>query len=195
MIPDPVAHLRTLTDLLGPTTATFANQQWSLSEFQRKSLVTGDHPVSLLADSQRSSYMGVGLATAAGYSLPLSRRHGLVIGASPDLPDLWVRGTAQLAKATNQGTVLNSRKCLYYHPDDDPVVRELHLPNPRPREIAAQTSHLVSEEGFHGQLSENELKDLPVTLPGGAEGGFSLKDLPWPLPRRAVTWKGPNDGG
>lgn len=134
-MPDLETHLRMLTELLAPTAAVFASKQWSLNEFQKKSLVTGDHPISLVAAPDHPKFIGLGLATAAGYSLPLSRRHGLLIGASPELADLWGPGNALLAKATNQRTILNSRKCLYYHPDDESAVRELHLPEPKTREM------------------------------------------------------------
>lgn len=190
LMPDPETHLRMLTDFLEPTAAMFASKQWSLNEFQSESLVTGDHPVSLVAAPDHPRYMGVGLATAAGYSLPLSRKVGLFIGASPELPDLRGPGNALLAKATNQQTILNSRKCLYYHPDDESTVRELHLPEPKTREVDSPGNGFVKEEGFFGHLSDDELEDLPAPLRADDDESFSLDDLHWPIPRRVVTWAG-----
>jgi hypothetical protein len=191
LMPDPETHLRMLTELLEPTATMFASKQWSLNEFQRKSLVTGDHPVSLVAAPDHPKSMGLGLATAAGYSLPLSRRHGLFIGSSPDYPDMRVPGTALLAKAINQRTILNSRKCLYYHPDDEAVVRELHLPEPKTREVDGGRG-FVKEEGFFGNLSDEDLEGLPEPLQTDDDDSFSLDDLRWPIPRRVVSWAGPS---
>lgn len=77
----------------------WANMQWSLNVFQRRTLLTSDHPVMLLPPTEDDPHFGVGIATAAGYGAPLSRHLGLVINASPNLPDMRVPGTTAIAKS------------------------------------------------------------------------------------------------
>jgi hypothetical protein len=161
-----------------------ASHQWSLSVFERKALVTSDHPVVLVPHEDHPEWSGVGLANAGGYALPLARRLGLVIGASPDLPDMRVPGTAKLAASLNGHVVLNARKAVFHHPDDAEVLTRVTLPPERTLEIGpANDDHFIREEGLFAGLDEEQLRAL--SLPHGDEDrGFSLRDLPWPIPGR-----------
>jgi hypothetical protein len=74
-----------------------------------------------------------------------------VIGASPELPDLKVDGNALSATSMNQTTIMNSRTCLYSHPDDEDVITSMHLPGPREWEIdPTATAGFIKEEGLYG---------------------------------------------
>ncbi|WP_269939602.1 DUF4238 domain-containing protein [Arthrobacter sp. HY1533] len=184
---DARSHLRMVGELLEPTATMLASMQWSVNVYKRKHLVTGDHPVSLLKTPQHPPFFGVGLANAGGFALPLSRTHGLVIGASPDLPDLRMEGTALTAKSMNQATATNSRTCLYSHPDDENVIRGMHVPEVREREVSSPSAaRFVKEEGLFGHLSDSDRNSLPASLDGG--DSFSLDDLEWPIPNRLVIW-------
>lgn len=189
---DPRHHLQMVAKLLEPTAVMLGSMQWSLNVYRRKRLVTGDHPVSLLKAPQHPPYFGVGLANAGGFVLPLSRRHGLVIGASPELPDVKVDGNTLTANSMNQATIMNSRTCLYSHPDDEAVITAMHVPSPRKQEIDPRaTAAFVKEEGLFGHLSDEERDELPPTIPSEDDDeSFSLDDLEWPIPNRLCTWGG-----
>lgn len=187
---DPRDHLRMVAELLEPTATMLASMQWSLNVYKRKRLVTGDHPVTLLRHADHPPYFGVGLANAGGFALPLSRRLGLVIGASPGLPDLRVDGNVQTAAMMNQATVINARTCLYSHPDDEDVISATHVPSPREWEInPAATNSFIAEEGLLGHLMDDDAGELSTPIiPTDDNEGFSLDDLEWPIPDRLHTW-------
>jgi hypothetical protein len=186
---DPEDHLRMIAELLEPTAVMLGSMQWSLNVYKRKRLITGDHPVSMLTNPEHPSFRGVGLATAGGFALPLSRKHGLVIGASPELPDLKVDGNAQTANGLNQATIVNSRICLYSHPEDEEVIKGMYVPQPREWEIDPRsTAGFVNEEGLLGHLNDDERGNLPSPIGSGGDESFSLHDLAWPIPNRLHTW-------
>jgi hypothetical protein len=189
---DPRNHLRMVAELLEPTAAMLGSMQWSLNVYRRKRLVTGDHPVSLLKHPEHPMFFGVGLANAGGFALPLSRRHGLVIGASPELPDLKVDGNTLSAKSMNQATIMNSRTCLYSHPDDEDVINAMHLPGPREWEIdPIATAGFIKEEGLFGHLNDDDRDELPAPIVSEDDSkSFSLDDLEWPISNRLHTWAG-----
>jgi hypothetical protein len=177
-------HIRTVLDLLEPTATMLASLQWSLSVFERKALVTSDHPVVLVPHDGEPAWSGVGLANAGGYALPLARRLGLVIGASPHLPDMRVPGTAKLAASLNGHVVLNARKAVFHHPDDAKVLTKINLPPEQTEEIGpTNDDHFIREEGLFAGLEKEQLRAL--SHPRGHEDrSFSLNDLPWPIPGR-----------
>jgi hypothetical protein len=136
---DVAAHLTSIAELLSPTAHMLYDQQWSLDQFQRKVLVTSDHPVVLLPHPDAHPWEGTGLATSGGFAVPLDRRDALVIGASPGLPDMRVPGNAALANRINAGVVANARRAVYHHPDDAEVVTGLRLPPVREYEVEPDT--------------------------------------------------------
>lgn len=190
--PNVLGHLRQIMDMLGGTANVFASLQWSVNLFTRKTLFTSDHPVVLLPDPDQPRWMGLGLLNAAGYAIPLTRSRGLVIGASPDLPDLVVPGSAKMANILNTGTTLNARSAIFCHPDDADRVRAIELP-PAADERAwgPSNDHWIHEDGFFGEVSDDERKRLAKAMPRSPnEKGFSLRDLQWPIPRRRYRWEG-----
>ena len=189
---DPRDHLRMVTELLEPTATMLASMQWSLNVYQRKRLLTSDHPVSLLRHPEHPPFFGVGLANAGAFALPLSRRHGLVIGASPDLPDLRVEGNVLSANGLNQATIMNSRTCLFSHPDDQDVIRAMEIPSPREWELNPMSAEsFIDEEGLAGRFSEGEYDGMPNSFSSEDDGeSFSLDDLEWPIPNRLHVWVG-----
>ena len=170
--------------MLQPTAMMLTSLQWSLSVFQRKALVTSDHPVTLVPHEDHPRWSGVGLANAGGYALPLARRLGLIIGASPHLPDLRVSGTAKLAASLNGNVVRNARKAIFHHPDDTEVLAGVQLPPQRTMEIGPVSGdHFIREEGLFTGLDTDQLRALSPPQ-ADLDRGFSLDDLPWPIPGR-----------
>ncbi len=190
--PDPDEHMRAVVDLLEPTTMMLASMQWSLSRFDDDPLITSDHPVVLLPRPDHPRWSGIGIANAGGFAVPLHRRLGLVIGASPDLPDMRVTGTEPLADVLNAGVGHNARLCLFHHPDDASVVAGLSLAGPREAEMGPPNDdRFIREEGLFSGLDPEQLSALASPFNGDASG-FGLDDLPWPIPGRV---RRPTGGG
>lgn len=184
LAPDPVHHIRQVASLLPGTSLMFADKQWSLNCFPQPELVTSDHPVLLIPDASQDPWMGVGLANAAGYAIALSRHHGLVIGASPDLPDLRINTPPpQVARLLVRGTVASARKAVYHHPDDGHLLNGVQLPSPRTKEMRApDISRFVREEGLFASFTAEHGSAL--STPGDPDDSFTLADLTWPIPGR-----------
>jgi hypothetical protein len=184
---DVAEHMRTVVDLLPPTTQMLASQQWSLGVYNKETLITCDHPVVLVPHADHPNWSGVGFATAEGFAVPLARDLGLVIGASPGYPDLRLRGHPPLARAMNAYVAANARKCIFHHPDDALLASSLVLPEPQPNEIEfGNTDHFVNEQGVYAGISEEDLQAMSKVsaYDEDADSGMSLGDLPWPIPGR-----------
>lgn len=185
--PDAADHLRTVVEMHVPTAEMLRAMQWSLDIFERRSLITCDHPVVLLPNEDHPRWMGLGIFNAGGFAIALSRRRALVIGSSPDLPDLRLPGTTNMARSINSHIARNARHSIYHHPDDAHVVAELTLPDRRTREFESSGDGLIREEGLFAGLSESQLKAFSG-ISGGDGKGFTLSDLPWPVPGRVFSW-------
>lgn len=118
---------------------------WTLVRFDRRSLVTSDHPVALVAPSDASPWEGVGYGTAAGITMPLTRKLGLVMGdplifaehvtidrvAAGELDTTSLLGSTQMERFFNQHTVGYASKWVFLHPDDERFLPQ-PLPEPHP---------------------------------------------------------------
>ncbi|MGW4961393.1 DUF4238 domain-containing protein [Nonomuraea sp. NPDC004186] len=190
LIPSVDEHLRSIMQLWAPTIRQMAARTWTLYRFQRRCLITSDHPVSLAVGPNYPAHMGVGLATAEAFVVPLNRRVGLVMGDIDDsgVPEFQHPGSTKMAKAFIGETIRNSRRYLYHHPDDTPLVG-LSLPDPNTQEIGAAGDDWVREEGLFGQLSQRSDESKKSRAPrspeyGKPNRGFTIDDLQWPIPRR-----------
>lgn len=141
------------------TTAThvlpyLVGRPWTLVRFDRRSLVTSDHPVSLVAPSDASPWEGVGYGTAAGITMPLTRKLGLVMGdplifaehitidrvAAGELDAVLTLGSTQMERFFNQHTVSFASKWVFLHPDDERFLpHPLPGPNPVQMEMGSQS--------------------------------------------------------
>lgn len=207
--PDPADHMHFLLSTLPGLTAHLMSWHWTLLEFEDAGLGTSDHPVSLIAGEEHPPGMGLGIATAALFYIPLTRSHGLTI-QPPDrfpagfgfVPDLRHVADPEHAKSFNQQTAWSARHYVYCHPDADPFAAPVALPTPRRHGWTdAGADRLIREEGLFGGLSEEQLSAMPKVLSGhdGHEGddghshedegneGMSLSDVTWPIPRRLGT--------
>lgn len=184
--PDASEHMRTVMELLPPTAEMFASLQWSLGVYEQLTLITCDHPVVLVPHVDHPGWSGVGLATAAGFAVSLSRHLGLVIGASPDLPDLRLPGYPALGRLMNAGVAANARRCIFHHPDDTKLVEALSLPEPQLNEVShGSTDHFVKEEGLYAGVPKGDLQAMAkATAHESGDSGVTLSDLPWPIPGR-----------
>lgn len=196
IVPNPVEHIRTVIQLTPGLAAYLRDSHWTLHRFQRRALVTCDHPVSM-DQADRGPWEGVGLAAADIFTLPLSRRVGLTIqprrrlerftADTASVADFLVDGTTSTANSINQQTVREARRYVYMHPEDD-LDRRIQLPEPTTtsRMSAIGIDGLISEEGLYP--SEGRSSSPPHTrLPPdgrGETGGVTLADLPWPIPGR-----------
>lgn len=184
-------HVDAIIDLVPPTAAMLADQQWSLDVFDKASLITSDHPVLLIPHKEQPRWMGVGLATAAGWAVPLTRRLALVTNASPGGPDTRPQGfdMRPLAHMLNKGVAAQAQKSVFHHPGDASLLDGVLLPQP-----AASTwsgfggDDPIREEGLFGGLSPEQMKAMSK-IGGGSSGGpsYSLCDLTWPIPRRVLS--------
>lgn len=132
------------------TTATqllpyILGRPWTLVRFDRRSLITSDHPISLVAAADASPWQGVGYATAAAILMPLTRKLGLVMGdpmafadhvsidrvADGEIDTELRVGTTQMERLFNDHTVGFASKWVFLHPDDERFL-PVELPEPSP---------------------------------------------------------------
>ena len=189
--PDTREHMGILAERLLPTAAVFARKEWKLVEFKRKPLFTGDHPVSLVSGADHPGNVRFGLATALGVILPLSRYQALSIrlGGPPTGEDSMLPGTAKLASFINNRTIRNSRKSLYFHPDDTSAVEGHDLQGPKEREWSpAEGRQFIDDMGWFSDAGERAKKGLPAALVHANGDVVSLSDIAWPIVRRVNKW-------
>ncbi|MFI6107851.1 DUF4238 domain-containing protein [Streptomyces sp. NPDC051310] len=192
-----------------PTTAAYLRDfHWTLFRFDRRSIATSDHPVTLRVAPDHPKRQGAGIATAGPFLVPLSRRAALTIQPRrrfPQLttgvervPDFAAKGTTAIAKSINQETAARARKYVYHHPGETPLER-LYLPNleTRDRPSISNTEGLIREEGLFSGMTDEARRALSVTsIPGESDRGMSVDDIPWPIPgRRARSASRPTQAG
>ena len=181
-------HIMNVFELLPETTERLYNGRWMAINFNRKTLVAGDHPVFLMRDPDAPSWHGVGLENADAFGLSLSRHRGLVIFTGDGEPgsDIMAPGTAVEARTLNAQTIQNARAAIYHHPDDDPVSWfEGSLPDPRQTELTAGMDGLImpDAEGYPAPA-----RDVGDTID---PDGLSLANLVWPIRDRIFVWTEP----
>lgn len=187
---DVKQHIDTIIDLVPSTAAMLADQQWSLDVFDEAALITSDHPVVLIPDKDQPPWTGVGLATAAGWAVPLTRRLALVTNASPGWPDTRPQGfdMRPLARLLNQGVARQAQKSVFHHPSDASLLDGVPLPQPAASAWGAfGGEHLIREEGLFAESTPEQLKAMSQIGRSSTDGpSFSLSDLTWPIPRRVI---------
>lgn len=121
---------------------------WHLFKFDKRSLITSDSPVSLIAQPDAKPWSGVGFMGAWGVTFPVSRKVGLLLGdigpvmdAGVPVEKVWAGeidvvqiGTTQMEKFFNGYTVNGASKWIFHHPDDGDFV-PADLPDPRPVDV------------------------------------------------------------
>ncbi|WP_256104645.1 DUF4238 domain-containing protein [Streptomyces sp. ODS05-4] len=191
MASDANDHIQLLGDLLPGTSAYINDCQWTLFKFMRRSIITSDHPVSLVVAPDYPAWRGVGIFTADLFLVPLNRRHALIIRPknlreNVQIPDFTVEGTTAIARSINQETALGARKCIYHHPEEFPL-EGIRLPHPLARDHppVPGIDALVSERGLFSGIPEASLQAMSQAgPPGDRKSGMTLDDLAWPIPGR-----------
>lgn len=131
-----IEHIQQMLELSQELLKYLVGRPWSLIEFDRRSLITSDAPVSLIPSPGSQPWEGVGYATAWGITFPLSRKLGLIM-SNPEafiekrIPvehvhrgeaDSMLVGTTQYEKFFNEHTVRNASEWLFHHPEDERFV-------------------------------------------------------------------------
>ncbi|MEV7077649.1 DUF4238 domain-containing protein [Streptomyces sp. NPDC093516] len=197
--PNANQHVRLLTGLLPTTAAYLRDCHWTLFQFDRRSIATSDHPVSLVVAPDHPKWQGVGIATAELFLVPLGRRAALTIQPRrrfpqttmevQRIPDFIQKGTTAIARSINQETAARARKYVYHHPNETPL-KGLYLPKPetRDRPSISNAAGLIREEGLFAGMTDKRLKAMSATsVPGEDNGGMGIDDIPWPIPGRLPT--------
>lgn len=198
IIPDANQHAHLLMRLLPGTSAYLRDSHWTLFRFDRRSITTSDHPVSLVVAPDYPEWQGVGIATADVFLVPLSRRTALTIQPRRRLssfpveisqvPDFIVPGSTKIARTINQETAVRARKYVYHHPNETPLMG-LYLPNPetRDRPSLSGATELIREEGLFSGMTDEQRRALAATNPSSERGRrMTIDDLPWPIPGRRI---------
>ena len=147
--PPVVHHLASLADGIPAAADVLMQRGWVLYRFARKKLITTDHPVILIRDPRTPSFLGVGLATAAGVALSLDRRVALLMSA-PGAPDRAGAPSTASAMEFNQRFAFGSRTAIFHHPDDEPLIG-VELPPSRTREmrVSLDPEDFIRPEPLH----------------------------------------------
>lgn len=157
----PERHIFQLLQTANKLLPFVLGRPWNLFRFQRRSLITCDSPVALVAAPEDDeSWRGVGFLTAWGITVPLTRKLGLVMGdvtplAEAGVPVERVRagefdavadGTTAMERFINQSTVRSSSEYLYHHPDDESFLLD-PLPQPRLSNISSPAMDVPGSDG------------------------------------------------
>lgn len=142
----PVAeHLEQMLDLADELLKFIVGRPWTLVRFERRSLITSDDPVALVADPSAEPWDGVGFMTAWGITYPMTRKLGLLMSSIEPLIDANVAvervhqggadmeqtGTTAMERFFNLQTTFGASQWLFCHPEDQRFVPE-ELPQARP---------------------------------------------------------------
>lgn len=178
--------------MVPPTAASFGDCQWTRVRFERKTLLTSDHPVSMNVYADFQEWSGVGVFNADSFTLPLTRRLGLFIqprrkfeafGLVPeDVPDFVAPGNSVWARVINQQTVPNARRYVFIHAVDalDP---NIVIPEPSTfGSILSQgVGEFVKEEGIQSSVDAESLGSIDIDQ---GNVSVSLDDISWRIPGR-----------
>lgn len=157
----PVGHIQHILGLVPELMRYFMGRPWALIRFDSEKLLTCDTPVALVPDPELADvFRGVGVGTAWGITVPLTRYVGLLLShpgpvfqeavdqqqqergkVAEDIVagrhDHEQAGSIEWAHLFNGHTTANARNWLFHHPDDaDLVPKELH--GPRDREVESE---------------------------------------------------------
>lgn len=147
----PIAHIEQIVDSATQLLTYIVSRPWKLVRFSRRSLLTSDSPVGLVADPDNEPWRGVGFATAWGITFPLTRKLGLIMSdIKPMIEfaypvervcagglDSVEAGTTAMEKFINESTVRTASEYIYLHPEDEDFLPS-PLPEPRLSNLSAQ---------------------------------------------------------
>lgn len=195
--PDVLGHMGTVMSLLPGFAAYVHDCHWTLFHFRRRCLVTSDHPVCLLVGPEHPPFYGVGIANAELFLVPISRRIAITVQPrhrlldagfhDADVPDFTAPPSTKAAMSINQEIAARARQYIYHHPEDAPLqgIRGRE-DGPAPGIQEPDLENFIRPEGIVGNASSNTTlgHQRHPGLGVGDSDGFSLSDLPWPIPGR-----------
>lgn len=178
-----LAHMGQLAEFLPESVKYFQGRPWVLIRFARKSILTCDTPVSLIPGLRREPYEGVGLMTAWGITLPLSRHVGLLMSSMEPMIeadvsfdrvaagelDMELPPSAHYARMFNDASVRNARRHVLHHPDDASIV---------PSKLPEPTGVEVDTSGVEGMIEAVQRMDFTQTnLPDAIDDATRVAQL------------------
>lgn len=125
-------HMLSMGQSMATAYEVFMARSWGLIQFERRTLLIPDHPVTLVRDEDMPPWFGVGIANADKILMPIDRRAAIIM-AGPG-SDVFYPASTKAAKELNQRFAWNARKELFHHPDDSPL-EGVELPPVRDREM------------------------------------------------------------
>lgn len=149
----PVAdHIAHIVDLIDPATEQFMVSGWTVWRFASGGLITSDTPVTIVRAAGHPPGWGVGLATAGGFTVPLSRDVALTVDVTKSsdsaAPEMELLDELATTMFFNMATANTARKILLTHPDDEfRIAFDLHEPVERESEDMGPR-HVRREGGF-----------------------------------------------
>ena len=160
-----LGHMRQLLSTLPAVTSCLSVRPWRLVRFARKTLLTCDTPIALVAPPNTPSFMGIGIGNAYRVLFPISRQCGLVM-LTPDeqsgstredltagRADQEIAPTSRQAAQFNHYSIINARESIFFHPNDGNLIPD-PLPQPRTQEMEAYgLEELIKELIEQGGLS------------------------------------------
>jgi hypothetical protein len=187
LIGDPAEHGHLILRCYSILAKLIAGGDWTLFNFNRKFLITADHPVSLIPYADHSPWEGLGFGNAAGIAIPLARQIGLVVYyQNLRGNDIKTSGTVYWSEFLNHATANEARKYIYSHPNDTKLISKIDIQSydrdkmKTPDDLGfpdtgiMPTDMSVNPQGYIGVIgSDNK-----------ANQGISLLDLPWPILNR-----------
>lgn len=156
-------HIKQMLEMSEELLKYMVGRPWSLVEFDRRSLLTSDAPVTLVKNPKDEEWRGVGFMTAWGITFPLTRKLGLLMGnIEPVIEagievervhhgevDMWQLGTTQMERFFNYGTIGSASEWIFHHPDDSRFVPD-DLPEPNPVKMSMDPMEFDGEAWFSG---------------------------------------------
>ncbi|MFD9740625.1 DUF4238 domain-containing protein [Umezawaea sp. NPDC059074] len=191
---DAKGHLHLVTRLHDGMSRYLHDSQWTIFRFNRRHLLTTDHPVAMATRPDYPEHQGVGIFTADAFLTPLSRYAALMIKPRHKLsiqdafvPDFEQAGTTKYARWINQELVIHAKRHIYMHPEDS-LTDGLHLPQPdRPNMPEDTGGDLIREEGLFYGVSREQRAAMAKAMPRDRNrDGMSIRDLEWPIPGRVT---------
>lgn len=184
----PAHHLQSSFGMLEECTAVLRyGYHWSVARWDRRTLLTSDHPVVLVRGPDHQEWSGVGLKTAGSVLMPLDRHTAVVLTNRGDLggrghgdatDGAALRGTFAMARSINSAVAGQARRFVFHHPDDD--LDDQLGPQGRP---GPASPHLVDPAtGRDLRESLVKMSDWHAANPGEPHPMAGLPPLPTPPP-------------
>ncbi|WP_167406461.1 DUF4238 domain-containing protein [Amycolatopsis thailandensis] len=126
-------HLQSIIDNFHAGVDTLVSRTWTVVFFERRTLITSDSPVTLLPIPGTAVRTPLSLTSNSGILVPLDRRAALLMDEGKGR-DRVIAGTTQVSRRLNQEIVNGARRCVFHHPDDDPLAG-LVLPEPQEQRV------------------------------------------------------------